>query len=138
MAKRRRTYRRYTAPIRRRTSRYYKGIRRRVGKPKIPLEVAIAGISIPFMPPSAGWSESPASLAMRGDLQNTGTHLAKGFLNLEPNGTINLWQTLNPTDFNGARYFKILILAGLMAKIRHRLARNVNFGKLPLVGKIIS
>lgn len=125
MAKRRR--RRYTSKRRRRYS------------PKIPMEVAVAGISIPFTPAESGWN-SPLDYAMNKDFEGLAASLRSGFLGMKGGRTstgIDFFGLLNPFDMDTARYTKMLIAAGVVSRIRKTFIR-IPFKKVPFIGKYIS
>jgi hypothetical protein len=116
---------------------WYSRKHRRHGKPKIPLEVAAAGIAIPFTPPRTGWN-SLVGCAQAGDWNGFGMDLAMGFIGFDPStGQIDLWGAINPLNFESARYTKMLIAGGLIHKVRKMLVK-VPMNKVPIIGNHIS
>lgn len=119
-----------------RRRRRYTRKRRRRAKPKIPLEVAVALGAIPFTP---SWDGAKSLLgdAQAGDFEGIARQLKCGFLGFTPDGKIDILGTLNPFDENRARYVKMLIIAGILSKVRKSLVK-IPFKKVPLIGKYIS
>lgn len=112
--------------------------RRRV-KPKIPLEVAGAGIAIPFVPARDGWASIYDDI-QSGNLQDIGNLLAMGFAGIDTTGggePLNVMNMLNPFDLNTARYTKMLIWAGIASKVRKKFVK-LPMSRVPLIGKYIS
>lgn len=116
--------------------RFGRRVARRAAKQKFPLETVIAGAAIPFTPASDGWN-SPFGLAQQGGYDQIMPTLAKGFLNMEPNGQVNIWGIINPFDFNSARYTKMLIASALVSKVRKKFV-HLPLDRIPMVGKYIS
>lgn len=99
------------------------------------MEVAVAGVAIPFTPAAEGWN-SVAGLIQAGQYDQIGVTLTKGFLGMDAQG-LHIGELINPFDFNNGRYTKMLIAAGLVSKIRKKFV-NIPMGKIPLIGKYIS
>lgn len=115
--------------------RRYFGRKRRRGRPKIPLEVGITALAIPFIPGYPGWA-TPISDLQAGKTTETLSALVHGFTGIDPTrGTFNLMATINPFDFDVARYTKMLIAAALISKVRKRF---VKLDKVPFLGRYIS
>lgn len=117
---------------RRRTSRRK---RKRRAKPKIPLEVAVAGIATMFTPAETGWA-TPIVQVQHQDWEGLGHNLKSGFLGMSGDD-FNVMRALNPFDMGRARYIKMLFWAGVMSKIRKR-AVKIPFNKVPFIGRYIS
>lgn len=116
--------------------RYPFGRSRTRHKRTIPLEVVVAGVAIPFTPATEGWN-TPMAYVQGGDYEGAMNALKQGFLGMQPDGSMDLMRTLNPFDFNTARYTKMLIAAGLVSKVRKRLV-HIPLDKIPIVGRYIS
>ena len=121
----------------RRYTRRTKRSRRRK-TPRVPIEVVIAGASIPFTPPKSGWA-SPWAHIQQGNMEEALKHLSTGF-GFEPDQPLNVVGLINPFDLETARYGKILLWSGVAGMIRHKLSGKYTdalFRKLPLVGRFI-
>ena len=102
----------------------------------MPIEIAIAGISIPFVPARDGY----ANIVDSAKIQNWNgvmDNLKSGFLGIDNNNNFDLAGLINPFDFNNGRYMKMLVAAGLVSKVRKRLVK-VPFDKIPFIGRYIS
>jgi len=135
----RRTTKRKVVGVKRlvRRRRYSKKRTRR--QAKIPLEVAIAGLSIPFTGAASGFA-SPVECVQKQDFTGLADNLKVGFLGFKPArnaSEFDLFRALNPFDMQVGRYYKMLIVAGLISKLRKRLVR-IPFKKVPLIGRYIS
>lgn len=126
------------APPRRRSyaRRAYGRLRHRVGKAKIPIEVVVAGISIPFTPAKTGYS-MPVNDAKAQNWEGVLTQMKSGFLGMESDGSVDFWSLINPFNMESARYTKMLALAGLISKGRKRIV-HLPIGRVPFVGKYLS
>jgi len=120
--------------------------RRRIGKAfrrhapkKVPFEMLVAAGSIPFTPARNGWS-NPMNALSTGNYEDFGNHMKMGFIGMEPGGHIDLIKTINPFDLESGRYVKMLIYAGLIGKIRHKIAPQTSqmVSKIPLIGRWVS
>lgn len=121
-----------------RRKRYTKRRKKRYS-PKIPLEVAIAGISVPFTPAEPGW-DTPLNYAMNQDFEGLAASLRSGFLGVEGGRTpagVNIMGLLNPLDMNTGRYLKMLVIGAVASKIRKSFVK-IPFKRVPFIGKYIS
>lgn len=121
--------RRYRRPTR-------ASIRRRVSSAKIPLEVVIAGVTIPFTAAQDGWS-TPASCASSKDWEGIARSMKTGFLGMKDGDHFDPIGLINPFDFNCGRYLKMLMVGGIAHKIRTKFVK-IPMKKVPLVGRYIS
>jgi hypothetical protein len=122
-----------------RKRRAYSYVKKRFSKTRLPLETVIAAISIPFVPAGTGWGNI-YDTAKTGDFGAVGRTMAKGFLALEPDGTMDIIGAINPFDQEKARYSKILLYSYLIGLVRKKIAPGLGKGyqKIPLIGKYVS
>lgn len=125
MAKKRKSYR-----------RHYRRVRRYIGKQKMPLEVGVTLLGTIVTPAKTGWN-SPLACMQNQDYTGVGNNIMSGFTGITPGVQPDVGKILNPFDMEFARYTKMLIIAGLVSKVRKRLVK-VSFGKIPFIGGMIS
>jgi len=121
--------------------------RRRTYKPKrkrrqtrIPLEMVMGAVAIPFSSPADNWSGNPVEKIQAGQMNEAMYHLVRGFTGFDiPAGKINIMRTLNPLDLGEARYWKLLFYTGLIGSLRARLVKSSSklFRKVPFIGRWI-
>lgn len=114
-------------------------VRKRLRTMRVPFEVPIGLLATPFIPPAPGWG-TPFDSAKEGNMENTVKRIAKGFIGMNEDGSINLWSALNPFDTNDARYSKIILAAGLIGGVRRKLSGKYTdplVRKIPWVGRIL-
>ena len=107
--------------------------RRRRSAPKLPIEVAVGLIGIPFTP-LAG--TSILACAQAGNWEGVANLLRLGFIGMMPDGKFDLGDCLSLTG-ESARFTKILLIAGLASKIRKRLVK-IPMKKIPILGQYVS
>jgi hypothetical protein len=98
--------------------------------------MAITGISIPFTPVAPGWP-SLYERIKEGNIQESMYVLKKGFLNMDPDGSINFPDLINPFDVNAGKFVKMLLYASLISKVRKRFVK-LPMKKIPFIGRYIS
>jgi hypothetical protein len=129
----------------RRYGRYggFRGFHRVRHSAKIPLEMVIAGASIPFTPPQDGWRSIVDELSSAGSPQDKGKniirYLSQGFMGFDPSNpsAFNAFAAINPFDLSSARYTKMLLYAGLISMVRKRIV-HLPMKKIPILGRYIS
>lgn len=120
---------------RRRYIRRYKRKRRRI---RIPFEMIMGALAIPFSSPADNWSMSPYEWMKAGRPDEVVNHLVRGFTGYNiPDGKINVMRALNPFDLGEARYWKLLLLTGLVGTIRSKVVKSSSklFQKVPFIGR---
>lgn len=125
---------------RRRASR--KKIKRKARPFKPPIEVAAAGLAIPFMP-VAPQMNSIFVDAMARDFTAVGRDLCMGMIGLDPlyPEGFDLIRSLNPFDLDRSRYMKTMMLAAIQGTIRSKLpfgigkATSTTVSKIPWAGR---
>jgi len=135
----RRTTKRNVVGVKSMAKRRRRYTKKRIGrrKMKLPMETAVALVAIPFTPSYTG-GPSIIESAQRGNYKQVAHDLVNGFLGLNmATGHVNIMASLNPFDFNYARYSKILFWSGVTSKIRKKAVR-IPFDKVPFIGKYIS
>lgn len=119
-----------------------KGWLRRHKKSKPPMEMLIGAATIPFIPAFADYPQNSIFTAMKqGDAHEAAKQAVKGFINMDiDSGQIDLMGLINPFDFNGARYTKVLMWSGIAGTVRKKLAPKSTqlIQKIPIVGKMVS
>lgn len=93
-------------------------------------------IAIPFSGAKSGW-QSPIADVQQQNWEGLANNLKSGFLGLNPDGSFDPFNALNPFNFEDARYSKMLLWSGIMSKVRKRFVR-IPMGKIPIVGRYIS
>lgn len=119
-----------------RRRRTYKPRRRR--QPKIPFEMLMGAIAIPFSSPADNWTGNPVEKIQSGQMNEAVYHLVRGFTGFDiPAGKINIMRAINPLDLGEARYWKLLFYTGLIGSLRARFVRSSTrlFRKIPLIGR---
>ncbi|MCJ7560122.1 hypothetical protein MUO79_05835 [Candidatus Bathyarchaeota archaeon] len=110
--------------------------KRRRNKAKIPVEVAIVGVTIPFTPPTDS-SVAPIRLIQEGAWEQLAIDLRHGFTGMDGSGHIYWSALLNPFNMNSARYTKMLGWAAGISKIRKRVVK-LPLERIPFIGRYIS
>ena len=91
---------------------------------------------MPFTSPASGY-KSPVEALQGGNLAEVMDTLKKGFLGMSPDGQIDIMGVLNPMNMDAAKYTKLLLAAGIIAKIRKSVFK-VSLKKIPMLGKYVS
>ena len=129
-------------PFRRRSFR--RKIKRHIKKYRPPIEVGIAGAATVFTPPRTGWG-SPMQHIQDNHPELVLQDYAQGLagitlpMNDQP-FEFNILSTLNPFDFESARYTKMMLWSAFGGTIRKKLIKGSSgfIQKIPIIGRMFS